>query len=260
MFGWTCVAIVSVLLIFKSGTVLQNKNKHVGSGEAMKQAHLKQNNLTSLVPGPQNRRAARLLFKSQGNYGFNLPQELGQHLHWTGNGNFSDSHNCEDIAHPQLSYTCTPDALMQNSFGACFVKSGEGYRIPRSMYRSSPFTCKKRMCTITATFSLSNTIPFNNLLPKNVLEIIKPTNVLELAYPTNKTTLTISQPFLGPGTRVILLKPIFWLVKGMYLPTVPLGFPESNSTYVSAQFLMLVNGRIDAIYALHTPIQATTIP
>ncbi|KAJ9064456.1 hypothetical protein DSO57_1030438 [Entomophthora muscae] len=233
--------------------------KDLSSDEARKQAQLKPKNLPSLVSGHQNKRAARLLFNSQGNYGFNLPQELGQQLHWTGKGNFSKSHKREDIAHLQHPLTCTPDVRMQNSFGACFVKSDEGYMLPSFIHRSPPFTCKKRMCTITATFNFSNTIPFKNLSPENVLEITQPTSVLELAYPTNKTTLTISQPFLGPGTRVILLKPIFWSIKGIYLPTVPFDFPEPNQTFVAAQFLMLVNGRIDAIYTLYNPNQASHI-
>ncbi|KAJ9077079.1 hypothetical protein DSO57_1020060 [Entomophthora muscae] len=171
-------------------------------------------NLASLVSGHQRKRAARLLFNSQGNYGFNLPQELGQQLYWTGKGDFSKSHKREDIAHPQNPHTCTPDVLMHNDFGACFVKSGEGYMIPSFIHRSPPFTCKKRMCTITATFNFSNTIPFNNLSPENVLEITHPTNVLELAYLANKKNFTISQTFIGPGTRVILLRPIFWSITG----------------------------------------------
>ncbi|KAJ9076715.1 hypothetical protein DSO57_1023560 [Entomophthora muscae] len=234
--------------------------KDTGSHKARKQALLKQKNLASLVSGPQNKRAARLLFNSQGNYGFNLPQELGQQLHWTGKGNFSNSHHHEDIAHPQHPHTCTSDVQIHNSFGACFVKSGEEYMIPSFIHRSPPFTCKKRMCTITATFNLSNTIPFKNLSPENVLEITHPTSVLELAYPTNKTTLTISQPFLGPGTRIILLKPIFWTIKGIYLPTVPFDFPEPNQTFLTAQFLMLTKDQIDAIYTLYNPNQTPNIP
>ncbi|KAJ9064453.1 hypothetical protein DSO57_1030435 [Entomophthora muscae] len=129
------------------------------------------------------------------------------------------------------------------------------------MHHSPPHTCKKQgLCAITATFNLSNTIPFNNLSPKNVLEVTQPTNDLELAYPTNKTTLTISQTFIGPGTRVILLKPILWSVMGIYLPTVPLGHTKHNQTYVVADFLMLNNGQIDAMYILNEPKQASSIP
>ncbi|KAJ9064454.1 hypothetical protein DSO57_1030436 [Entomophthora muscae] len=199
----------------------------------------------------QRIRAAESHIYTAGFYGLNLPQELGEQLHWTGKGDFSKAHRSVTTAKPQFPYTCTQNAILRNNSGACFVKNIEGYMISNFIHHSPPFTCKKRMCTITATFNLSNTIPFNNLSPENVLEITKPTSVLELAYPTNKKNLTISQTFIGPGTRVILLKPIFWLVTGMYLSTVPLGFPESNPTYVTAEFLMLANGQIDAIYSLY---------
>ncbi|KAJ9071015.1 hypothetical protein DSO57_1001263 [Entomophthora muscae] len=257
MFGWICVAVASVVMALKSITAWLRKDQKSPVTQSSLKAVI---NLTRPVRESRMIRATESHIYSAGFYGLDLPQELGEQLHWTGKGDFSKAHRIQDTANPRHPYTCTPDVLAQNSFGACFVKNVEGYRIHSYIHRSPPFTCKIRMCTITAIFNLSNIIPFNNLSPENVLEIIQPINVLELAYPANKTTLTISQPFIGPGTRNILLKPIFWSVTGMYLPTFPLGHSERNQTYVTAEFLMLDNGQIDAIYMLNEPKQPTTTP
>ncbi|KAJ9071017.1 hypothetical protein DSO57_1001265 [Entomophthora muscae] len=252
----------SAIVAVKNGIAwCRSSNDQRHSNKPVKQVPPKPvKNLTSLVREPRAKQVKGLQISSSGFYGLNLPLKLDQQLHWTGKGDFSKAHRSVTPAKSQFHHTCTQNTPLRNNSSACFVKNVEGYMIPSSMHRSPPFTCKQRMCTITATFNLSNTIPFNNLSPENVLEITHPTNAPELAYPANQTTLTVTETFIGPGTRVILLKPILWSVKGLYLPTVPLGYPELNQTYVVANFLMLANGQIDAIYMLNEPKRPTTTP
>ncbi|KAJ9075428.1 hypothetical protein DSO57_1036226 [Entomophthora muscae] len=64
---------------------------------------------------------------------------------------------------------------------------------------------------------------------------------------------TVPISFRGPGKREVLMKPIYCTVTGFFRPLSSPGSPDQSQIYVTAEFPVVVDNKIDGLYTVLDP-------
>ncbi|KAJ9060577.1 hypothetical protein DSO57_1029322 [Entomophthora muscae] len=191
---------------------------------------------------------------SSGDY-FNISSTLKKGVYWTGTKLFDEAHTRRSINFRQ-DVLCFHDGPEYNSFGGCFVKHKESYRIHERPLRSTTDFCSsKGLCRRNTTFVISHNIKYifeDRYSLRELIKVFRPECPLPIVKGASKN-LTIAIIFQGPGKREVLMKPIYCTVTGFFRKMAPFGYADQNHMYITAEFPVVVDNQIDGIYTVVNP-------